>query len=357
VSRTVFILGAGASRQAGAPLMSEFLEVARELHRSRRVGPHARDFELVLEGLSHLQYVESKFSLKFRNIEAAFAAFEMAGVAGRLGAMDPDRVELLPAAMNRLIFRTLELTIVFPKAKGEARLYAPVPYGDFVNLMRRLNGGGPRQRSSVITLNYDLCLDYALHVQQIPIDYCLRKETAVGGFRLMKLHGSLNWGVCAECEEVSPCRLDKGLLADSIGRRSSVREGSLNVASKIASRTHSCGHAFEPDPFIVPPTWNKTMHSSQLAPVWSAAARELAEAEEIIVIGYSLPPTDSFFRYLLAMGAAGPAVIDKFWVLDPAERVGEKFGNLLGPAAAERYSYVKKGFADAIRHLEQRLKR
>jgi hypothetical protein len=34
-----------------------------------------------------------------------------------------------------------------------------------------------------------------------------------------------------------------------------------------------------------------------LSSVWRAAATHLAEAENVFIIGYSLPDTDEFFRY------------------------------------------------------------
>ena len=53
---------------------------------------------------------------------------------------------------------------------------------------------------------------------------------------------------------------------------------------------------------IVPPTWNKTEYHSNLSHVWHEAAVELGSARNIYVFGYSLPETDSFFRYLFALG-------------------------------------------------------
>jgi hypothetical protein len=49
---------------------------------------------------------------------------------------------------------------------------------------------------------------------------------------------------------------------------------------------------------IVPPTWNKKIHQSIL-PAWQAAFAAVAAANELRFIGYSLPETDSYFRYFL----------------------------------------------------------
>ena len=104
------------------------------------------------------------------------------------------------------------------------------------------------------------------------------------------------------------------------------------------------------EPVLVPPTWNKTEHHSALSSVWNRAARELGEAENIFVIGYSLPLSDAFFRYLYALGAVGEATLKRFWVFNPdnSGEVGDRFVKLLGPGARERFDYYEKTFEQAI---------
>ena len=49
---------------------------------------------------------------------------------------------------------------------------------------------------------------------------------------------------------------------------------------------------------IILPTWNKGLNPSIL-PDWKVAYRVLSEANQIRILGYSLPITDTYFRYLL----------------------------------------------------------
>jgi hypothetical protein len=49
---------------------------------------------------------------------------------------------------------------------------------------------------------------------------------------------------------------------------------------------------------IIPPTWNKTV-SKSVADIWSAAHNLLSSANEIRIIGYSLPVADAYIKYLL----------------------------------------------------------
>jgi len=57
MANVVFILGAGASRQAGGPLMGDFLEVAESLLKTNKVGSNAKAFECVFQAIGALQAV------------------------------------------------------------------------------------------------------------------------------------------------------------------------------------------------------------------------------------------------------------------------------------------------------------
>jgi hypothetical protein len=49
---------------------------------------------------------------------------------------------------------------------------------------------------------------------------------------------------------------------------------------------------------IIPPTWNKGLNPRILSD-WKVAYKVLSEANQIRILGYSLPLTDTYFRYLL----------------------------------------------------------
>lgn len=54
MSRVVVVLGTGASRQAGAPLMADFLDIAADLLRREEVKEAQDQFVAVFEGISRL---------------------------------------------------------------------------------------------------------------------------------------------------------------------------------------------------------------------------------------------------------------------------------------------------------------
>jgi hypothetical protein len=92
-------------------------------------------------------------------------------------------------------------------------------------------------------------------------------------------------------------------------------------------------------------------YHESLASVWHQAALELSDAEKIFVIGYSLPETDSFFRYLYALGAIGDRLIKRFCVFHPDASTKGRFDQLLGKAAATRFQFRPLGFPDCLSEI------
>ena len=89
MSRFVFVLGAGASAAAKAPLGSNFMDRARSLQRGGDL--HLEDidaFKLIFKAREALKAVHSKADLDLTNIEVLFSAFEMAALFGRLGSSE-----------------------------------------------------------------------------------------------------------------------------------------------------------------------------------------------------------------------------------------------------------------------------
>jgi hypothetical protein len=109
----------------------------------------------------------------------------------------------------------------------------------------------------------------------------------------------------------------------------------------------------EPAPIIVPPGFYKAEHHEALKEIWRAAAQELSDAEDIIVIGFSLPTTDSFFNHLYALGTEGRSTIRKFWVFNPDAQgsVENRFEAMLGFGASPHFHYFPLTFGAAISEL------
>jgi hypothetical protein len=365
VTENVIILGAGASVDAGAPLMTNFFDVAEDLfvkNRDRIVHPEA--FETIFRLISELQSVYAKSHLDLNNIEALFGAVEMAGILGRLGTRSENEIKEIRDSLVQVIVETLELSMGFPVTEqyplnppGSPPIYRISPTESYLQLAKVLN---QRRNTTVISFNYDLGLDYALNYIGASVDYGLEDEIADEKVPLLKLHGSLNWARCTDesCRKIIPYTMEQyfGDLSTFIERemaenwRIAQRTYNLRVSKHFTRQVH-CQHGgvlwgVGPTPVIVPPSWNKTDYQGTLVNVWKKASDALANARHIYVVGYSLPESDSFFRYLFALGTLSTTRLRSFWVFNPDERSStiERYKRMLGPGIIDRFRYIPQKF-------------
>jgi len=66
----------------------------------------------------------------------------------------------------------------------------------------------------------------------------------------------------------------------------------------------------------VPPSWDKSEYSKIMQPVRKRAVDALKTATRICAIGYSMPETDAFFKFLLTLGLAENDRLYKLIVVD-----------------------------------------
>jgi len=222
----------------------------------------------------------------------------------------------------------------------------PANYEPFAKMLAT-KAKGRLSDVSVITFNYDLGTDYALHFTGIPFSYGL-EPGADNALDLLKLHGSLNWGRCSKCRVIVPLDIPRCIQGIPIQDPEKVN---IEVSQRLALLQH-CGFPLPLEPVIVPPTWNKGAYHAQLGQVWKKAAAHLSEAEYIFIIGYSYPSTDEFFRYLYALGSIGEGWLERIVVFNPDPAAGERFRGLLGPLVAGKFTALTNTFEQAIPYIQ-----
>jgi hypothetical protein len=121
----------------------------------------------------------------------------------------------------------------------------------------------------------------------------------------------------------------------------------LQIISKVNKQV-CCGEKLEEDPFIVPPTWNKTVYHEQIRSVWEKAAFSLHDAENIFILGYSLPGTDLFFNYLFALGVDMETILKSFNVYNIDPEAEKRFKDLLGSGIIQRLHFYNTSFEKAV---------
>jgi len=354
MSNIVFILGAGASQQCGAPLMNDFLDKAYRLWKTDEYPEKNEHFKKVFDSIGALYAVHSKSELDLINIESVFNTLEIAEVLGKLPGHKKQDIPGVIDSLKELIAATLEKTIKFPVLRNNIR--PAEPYGAFAKLLRYLiSDAHPAQTVSIITFNYDIALDLALYIERLGVDYCFNKSsTSHRLIPVLKLHGSLNWASTEKSREVTPLELGKYFQNYSLGLGHDLKTCTIPISSQLQEAFNKQGAQVESKPVIIPPTWSKLDYGKTLSKVWSRAAQELEEAECIFIIGYSLPDTDEFFRSIYALGTAGKTPIMKLVVYNPdlSGVVRERFFRMLGPGARDRFRYKEIPFNRAIPDIQ-----
>lgn len=334
MARTVYIFGAGASADDGAPVMSNFLDTADDLRRGGMVHEHEPDFDRVFEAIDELQGVFAKSFIDTRNIESVFTALEMAKVIGRIRDPKTDaEFDQLIRSLVLMIARTLERKTVLAQTSHQNRM----PYYQaFVTSLKN----GELKDSAVITFNYDCGLDYAFRVAQVNVDYWLPIPPSATrnpfAFDLLKLHGSINW-FQKDGEDIQ-------VVTNQAAANFMTSDGTASYLTAAGGDARTRGAS----PVIVPPSQSKGHYHDRLSTVWKRAVHHLQEAENIVVVGYSLPVTDEFFRNLFALGTMSKARLRRVFVFNRyADRqLRTRYEKLLGRLSLPTLKMFKMSFRD-----------
>lgn len=301
----VYILGAGFSAPAGIPVVRPFLSRMRQAVSWLQAQGRDREARSIHEALRFRQRAASashRVVVDPDNIEELFCL-----------ASATDQGEKLTTDMTIAIAATIDFaahnpsdrflhsrdiavgpTIPPPRSwrlatdrvtsRQNMRVYSCPLYDLIVGLMLGTFSTMPNgMRTSFISFNYDTVLEGALDSLGADYTYGFGNEVnydpdarckhvrlpSSDTVAVLKLHGSMNWG--------------------NTGRK-------ITVYNRYDSQNLD-----KTPPLLIPPTWRKVFRK-ELALTWDGAINALSTATRIIVIGFSLPPTDVHFKYLLAAG-------------------------------------------------------
>jgi hypothetical protein len=108
---------------------------------------------------------------------------------------------------------------------------------------------------------------------------------------VLKLHGSLDWGICRTCKELFAMRLIPFCQA----KATILKHRRYRKAYKT---NLLCCHNPILESLMVPPTWRKDYDNRVLVSIWSEAEERLRHADSIVFLGYSLPTLDERIKDL-----------------------------------------------------------
>lgn len=318
-------------------------------------------------------------SIDIDNLEVVFNAIEMAETLGEVGGFEFEETKDLREALVRIIVGTLEHSQQFraiqtmrmvPPKSNESKGVGPIPhlepdppyfdgidgYSEIVGFADTLRTKHSPHSISYITFNYDLGLEIALIHARREVDYALEGDpTPSGADVVLKLHGSVNWFADSKHGRIIAVPWKPTLPANLEFVDSQARFVCPSSASLVeeARRLRA-----ESTPWIVPPTESKREYRNRMQSIWRRAAVKIRSADAIVVIGYSLPATDQFFRQFFALACVHDDVyrtrlLEGVWIINPDARAGTRFQRLLGPYVRKRSLVLANRLNFGLDHLKQ----
>ena len=153
------------------------------------------------------------------------------------------------------------------------------------------------QDDCIVSLNYDLVTDTAIRRaadwKYVNYGYPVRQavshtQTAshmdeFAPTLMYKLHGSLNWLFCPLCRAV-----------DIVDGHLSGEHYIYSSQQQKVEHCSVCGVPYEP--VIITPSFLKSYENLYITYMWRQAEQQLAEADQIVFVGYSMPDADMILR-------------------------------------------------------------
>ena len=262
LSNSTYIVGAGFSKFAGLPLMNDFFFKAKDLY-PKLTEEEKKIFDKIFDFYKEYSEMKNYMNMDLMNIEELLSIIEMNQF------LNDSRIKRYYTNFLKIV---IENYSVINNQRNNPKSDSKKPiYLQFINHVygfKLTNTNGIETMKStlpqngIISLNYDLIientilnndlynLDFSYGLSDKYIDPTYRQ--AGNRVKLAKIHGSINF---------------------------------------------KYGNSY----LIVPPTWNKTSET-KIRSVWKLANDLITNSENLIFIGYSLPKTDLYVKYLLING-------------------------------------------------------
>ena len=306
----VYILGAGFSRPLGLPLMSDFYEKSMDLYRT--TPDHYSHFKTLFDWRDTLVKAERYYETDPFNIEEVLSFLEVNGfLEGKKGneifvRYIKDVIEYYTPRIEPYPGRVPSnwKDFVFGKDRKEMK-FKWNPFGFFVGSLLGLSFR--EEMKNVEGLNTRV-----LH--------CDFQKTSAPHYSVI----TFNYDCVLEiiCDFINSNYVTKSPVKFSETVDSTTNSNSIPLLAKLHG-TIKTGN-------IIPPTWSKNLHK-EIVPVWQSAYDVLIKANQIRFIGYSLPATDYYSRYLFISAAAKAPHLKSidFLCLDPTETVKANFEEIV----------------------------
>lgn len=324
----VIIFGAGASANAGIPLLDSFVNKMWEYATRGKVGHEIiseADREILIKAheiRTQLERYNTRASFNDRNLEDILSLLSFEALDGGENAASYE-------TLVKAVARTVELSC---SAKHhDATPNIPFNHNHvYDHIWRALLSEKLIQTApALITFNYDLVLERTLwwHFHNLnpqPSKSCGLKYFLGNNDFVIK-----NTGHRYTIPHNERGRGEFNVLTDgqkpiyALGEKVDIEipylklHGSLNWNQDNPQERPSTPPTQSVDkPLILPPVFNK-MNSREVYTVWKKALDVLRQAKNIIIVGYSLPRTDIYMQYFLKSAVGPNSNLQKIIIFNP----------------------------------------
>jgi len=301
----VFVMGAGASHADGVPLQKHILPMI--------LSSDNEDIRDTFIGKSVIQFIDDNFEYsnkieQYPNLEAVFGFLDY--FVQQNESLNSNYTHNKIVEIKEDLIKLIHYIVNLETHKRSKY------YHLFWEAVEKYN-----QNISIITLNYDTLLEQAfdfLFKKTGYIDYCIhlmnydkiselkdfnfwvnpKEPVFVEGdenpnpFKIIKLHGSLNWKYCNCCNQT---------LLTPWDRTIDLHKGKLVGYTYPDNEKYEYVCPLDGTEFqtlIMPPSYLKSLNQPILSQLISEASREIRDAKKIIFVGYSLSDADVHIKAL-----------------------------------------------------------
>lgn len=320
--KTVYIIGAGFSKSANAPLQSELIDEIFKI-RNNILPPEYRhiffqyrsDFKSFL--LDTMFIDENSFGkISLEDIYTPIDRCINDNLAFR--NISPKDLIDLRQKINGLIIMMLSHKLRFTRTKGDH-------IDDFTDyLISKRIQHKKNDPFAIISTNWDILLDNSfkrkIESSEGIVDYCCyttpydKNEPIMPGLlalgkglyniKMLKLHGSMNWLHCKRCQRLYVTFFEKIAIDEYVNKPI------CRICERNFSNEHTSDGGGLLSSQLIMPTFLKDLNNVQLKLIWQNAGIEISEASKIVFMGYSFPMADFELRQLLARNVRHNAKID-----------------------------------------------
>lgn len=301
-NHNVYILGAGFSAERGLPVVKNFMFEMRDAYDWLLSAGRVHEYqaiERVLEFRHDAAASAYRVKIDLENIEELFSLASASTGFKRSRDLSKSIRVAIAATLDycrtkiaeRKVFVYGPCAIPFykPYLKASEILgqheYRDIPaYQHYLRSML-CSTDGSTVENTILSFNYDTLVEEALSNMNVGFSYGFKTNTvsyranlrkfAKPDVKLLKLHGSVNWA--------------------------HLEQAGTGVSQLTVFDTYDAVREARAVPDLIPPTWRKVFDGN-LENVWDDAIEAIKSATRIFVIGFSVPETDTHFKYLLAAG-------------------------------------------------------